>query len=100
MLAARSDRPRAEEAPLSDPSPDSDAAAPRPPWLLLLGAAVGLAVATVGLLEDRRAASTLPDATAAVVGDRVIRRVDYLRVLAGVESDLRNPVDEALRAEG
>lgn len=31
------------------------------------------------------------------MGDRTIRRVDYLRVLAGVEKDLRNPVDDVVR---
>ena len=32
-----------------------------------------------------------------MVGDRAIRRVDYERVLAGVEGDLRNPIDDAMR---
>jgi hypothetical protein len=31
------------------------------------------------------------------VGDRTIRRIDYERVLAGVEEDRRNPIDEATR---
>ena len=31
------------------------------------------------------------------VGERVIRRVDYERVLAGVEQDLRGPIDAAMR---
>lgn len=31
------------------------------------------------------------------MGERVIRRVDYERVLAGVENDLRSPVDAAMR---
>lgn len=65
--------------------------------MLFAGAALGLALATFGLLEDRSEASALPAETAALVGDRTIRRVDYLRVLAGVENDLRNPVDEAMR---
>lgn len=39
----------------------------------------------------------LPADSAAVVGDRTIRRVDFLRVLAGVEQDLRNPVDDSMR---
>ncbi len=39
----------------------------------------------------------LPPEAAAVVGERTIRRVDYQRVLAGVEGDLRNPIDDAMR---
>ncbi len=31
------------------------------------------------------------------MGDRVIRRVDYERMLAGVERDLRSPIDDATR---
>lgn len=68
-----------------------------PQWLLLAGAAIGLALATFGLLERRGDSSSLPADAAAVVGERTIRRVDYQRVLAGVEGDLRNPVDEAMR---
>lgn len=94
------------------------------PWLLLTGAAIGLALAATGLLEPRatdrsaarggigsRAARAMdgageeaPIATqgaggevAAIVGERVIRRVDYERMLAGVEQDLRSPIDEATR---
>jgi len=34
---------------------------------------------------------------AAQVGERIIRQIDYERVLAGVEEDLRNPMDESAR---
>jgi hypothetical protein len=67
--------------------------------LLLLGAMVGLLMATLGLLELPRAPSrqTNSPEIAARVGDRVIRRADYARVLAGVASDLRRPVDTDMR---
>lgn len=58
---------------------------------------IGLALAAAGLLEERAEAAKVPEEVAAYVGERTIRRVDYQRVLAGVESDLRNPVDDALR---
>ena len=76
------------------------------PWLLLVGAAIGLALAAWGLLEKRveghglSAGSPSQDLSpeqAAIVGDRVIRRVDYERMLAGLERDLRNPIDDATR---
>jgi len=67
------------------------------PWLLLAGAGVGLALSAWGLLEDRGERHVLSAETAAIVGDRVIRRVDYERVLAGVERDRRGPIDDATR---
>lgn len=87
------------------------------PWLLLAGAAVGLALAATGLLEprpagpgpmdtadlgadlgaDRGAGGGAGGEIAAVVGERRIRRVDYERMLAGVEKDLRSPIDAAMR---
>jgi len=63
----------------------------------LLGAATGLGFAVFGLLESSPGARLLPPQTAAQVGERAIRRVDYERVLAAVERDLRNPVDESFR---
>ncbi|MBK7949960.1 MAG: peptidyl-prolyl cis-trans isomerase [Deltaproteobacteria bacterium] len=69
------------------------------PWLLLAGAAIGLALAATGLLEPRVRGGE-GDAggdVAAIVGERVIRRVDYERMLAGVEKDLRSPIDDATR---
>ncbi|MBY0400917.1 peptidylprolyl isomerase [Myxococcota bacterium] len=72
------------------------------PWLLLAGATIGLALAAVGLLEPRngeRSAGreSAGGEVAAIVGGRVIRRVDYERMLAGVEQDLRSPIDDATR---
>ncbi|MHA7837721.1 MAG: peptidylprolyl isomerase [bacterium] len=89
---------------MSPPTPDSRAPSPspspsssRPVWLLLIGAALGLGLAAFGLLEGAGSAGSLPPEAAARVGDRLIRRVDYERVLVGVESDLRSPVDAAMR---
>jgi peptidylprolyl isomerase len=65
--------------------------------LLFLGAAIGLALAAFGLLEIPSESSRLPADAAAQVGERTIRRIDYERVLAGVEGDRRNPVDDATR---
>ncbi len=86
-----------EESPLSDPAPEQNAAVVRQPWLLFLGAAIGLALATFGLLENRADPRKLSVDTAALVGDRMLRRVDYERVLAGVEGDLRGPIDDSVR---
>ena len=88
---------RPEEPTLTDPVPEPTRPTARPPWLLLLGAAVGLLLATLGLLEERRDSGVLPDDVAALVGQRTIRLVDYQRVLAGVENDLRSPIDDDLR---
>ncbi len=51
----------------------------------------------MGLLEAPGDESDLPAGAVARVGERVIRRVDYERVLAGVEQDLRGPLDVAMR---
>jgi len=89
--------------PLSDRAPDASTARNaagvrnRPTWLLLVGAATGLGLAVLGLLENRPGPQPLPPETAAQVGERRIRRVDYERVLAGVEGDFRNPIDESMR---
>ena len=102
--------PATEEHPLDPSEPDPPVSVPaatesterptastRSPWLLLLGAGIGLALATFGLLEEQTDGQALPSDAAARVGDRTIRRVDYERVLMGVESDLRGPIDEAMR---
>ncbi len=82
---------------MSDPPPEQNEARARTPWMLFAGAATGLALATFGLLEPRMGPQTLPAGAAAQVGDRTIRRVDYDRVLAGVQGDLRNPLDQSIR---
>jgi len=82
---------------LSDPAPEQSQARGPTPWLLFVGAAIGLALATFGLLEPRNGPQTLSPEAAAQVGERTIRRVDYERVLAGVERDLRNPLDQSIR---
>ncbi|MEM9177146.1 MAG: peptidylprolyl isomerase [Myxococcota bacterium] len=82
---------------MSEPADRANEPPPRTPWLLLVGAAIGLALASAGLLEARPDPEALPGDAAAVVGDRTIRRVDYQRVLAGVAGDLRSPVDETMR---
>lgn len=82
---------------MSDPAPAHNAAKGRPPWLLFLGAAIGLALAAFGLLDRRTGPPRLDSDTAAQVGERTIRRIDYERILAGVERDLRNPLDESVR---
>jgi hypothetical protein len=82
---------------LSDPPPEQNEARARTPWMLFAGAATGLSLAAFGLLEPRMGPQTLPASAAAQVGDRTIRRVDYDRVLAGVQGDLRNPLDESIR---
>ncbi len=66
--------------------------------LLTLGAGVGLALAAFGLLgADRRAGATLSADAVARVNGTLIREVDYLRVLAGVERDTRGAVDRERR---
>jgi hypothetical protein len=66
-------------------------------WLLFFGAAMGLGLAAFGLREDPEGSGSLPRGAAARVGERTIRRIDYERVLAGVEGDRRNPIDETTR---
>ena len=77
---------------------ESETRSPRSAWLLLFGAALGLLLASAGLLEPANGGGAgLPEDAAATVGERKIRRVDYERVLAGVAGDLRNPVDETIK---
>lgn len=88
----------AGELPLDSVSPAQDPSARRMPGWLFAGAMAGLALAASGLLEPRGgSAPALSDDVAAIVGERVIRRVDYERVLAGVERDRRGPIDDATR---
>ena len=97
MIGAAFDSTLGEEPPLSDLDRNSNDAAARTPWLLIAGAAIGLALATAGLIETPQSSGELAQDGAATVGERSIRRVDYLRVLAGVENDMRSPIDDAMR---
>jgi len=65
-------------------------------WLAL-GAAAGLLVAALGVIGERPDASDLPPGAVARVGDTLIRAEDYERLVAGLESDRRGPVDGKLR---
>jgi len=66
--------------------------------LLALGAAAGLLLASVGLLESGLGAGAdVPEDAVAIVNGEAIRRDVYMRVLAGFESDSRNPLDDADR---
>ena len=106
MLGARFDQASDEnpwlpgDSPLSDID-DSESTrnidATTRPWLLFLGAGIGLALAAFGLLENRSDHTSLPSGVAARVGEQMIRRIDYERVLAGVEADRRNQIDEETR---
>lgn len=85
--AATRDRERAlTEAP--------GAGARRPRWLLGIGAAVGLALATAGIVENAPGSERLPEGAAAVVNGAVIREVDYQRALAALASDRRDPISD------
>ena len=65
-------------------------------WLLLLGAATGVGVAAIGLLTPATPnASALGADVVAQVNGRPILRADYDRILAGVASDRRTPMDAA-----
>jgi len=67
--------------------------------LLAAGAAGGLLLAALGLLSKGggNATGALPADAVAALDGALIRRADYERVLAGLVSDSRNPVDEATR---
>ena len=66
-------------------------------WLVA-GIVVGVAFAALGLLRtDTRLAASLPARTVASVNGTLIFDDQYQRLLQGLESDLREPVSEALR---
>jgi parvulin-like peptidyl-prolyl isomerase len=77
---------------------DQPAVQPRAIRLLALGAATGLLLAAIGILEPAaERGSGVPDDAVAVVNGEAIRRDDYQRLLAGLESDSRNPIDDRAR---
>ncbi len=70
----------------------------RSAWLLGLGAVAGVAAAAVGLLStDSRFASGLPERTVASVNGTLIFEDQYQRLVAGLESDMREPITDELR---
>ncbi len=85
---------RGRERPLAEAH---GAGARRPRWLLGIGAAVGLALATAGIVETAPGSESLPEGAAAVVNGAVIREVDYQRALAALASDRRDPISDADR---
>ncbi len=66
--------------------------------LLSLGAGLGLLLAAFSLLDSgSRGESGLPPGAVASVNGQLIRRDDYQRLLSGLESDSRNPIDDKAR---
>ena len=66
--------------------------------LLALGASAGLLAAAVGLVTPATPTGRArPDDAVAIVNGEVIRRDDYERLLAALQSDSRNPIDESAR---
>ena len=65
-------------------------------WLAV-GAATGLIVAAIGVMGERPSVDDLPPGAVARVGDALIRVEEYDRLVAGLESDRRSPVDGKLR---
>ena len=77
---------------------EKDDAGRRARWLLGLGAACGLLMAAYGILAPSgRPARGIPPDAVAVVNGEVLRRDSYERLLAGFESDSRNPIDDEIR---
>lgn len=73
--------------------PGSDERSARPRWLLGLGAALGLVVATAGIVEPAPDGD-LPEDAVAVVNGSVIRESSYQRALAALASDSKDPLSE------
>jgi len=66
--------------------------------LLAAGAAIGVALAALGLVRSGRGdARTLPDSAVARVNGELIRVDDYQRVLDGLAQDKRNALDDSQR---
>ncbi len=65
---------------------------------LALGSAVGLLMAAYGLLSSGAMSSPArPESAVAAVNGAFIERADYERLLAGLASDSRNPIDATAR---
>ena len=86
---------------MSQPTAPSDPTEPairsRAQLWLGLGAAAGLLVAAAAVIGERPDGDDLPDGAVARVGDAMIRVEEYERLVAGLESDRREPVDATLR---
>jgi len=65
--------------------------------LLGIGAAVGLIAAASAIVAPASYPGAVPDDAIALVNGVVIRRDDYLRLLAGFESDSKSAIDETAR---
>ncbi len=84
-----------EIEPESSEQEDSDG---RAILLLALGAGLGLLLAAISLLDVGSGGdSALPAEAVASVNGQLIRRDDYQRLLSGLESDSRNPIDDEAR---
>ena len=87
-----------EQAQQNEHNPKASGAERRALWLLGLGAAVGLLMATYGIIgPDRGPDPAMPPDAVATVNGEVLRRDAYERLLAGFASDSRNPIDDDIR---
>jgi hypothetical protein len=77
--------------------PNATASGGRSQLWLGLGAAAGLLVAAASIIGERPNANDLPNGAVARVGDALIRVEEYERLVAGLESDRREPIDAKLR---
>lgn len=82
----------------ADP-PEDPQAHRRTLWLLGLGATIGLTAAAASIvLPTGDRSQEAPTDAVALVNEDMIRRDDYLRLLAGFEADSKGPVDAETRA--
>ncbi len=79
--------------PMNSPSPGTK----RPLVLLGLGAVLGVAVAAWGLLTTDPTVGPLPASAVARVNGTLIFGEDHERLVAGLESDTRQPVSEEMK---
>ena len=75
-------------------APQNEAQSARSHWLLGLGAALGLVLATAGILETAPGAGGVPDDAAALVNGTIIRNSKYQRALSALARDSRDPLTE------
>ena len=83
--------------PAAPTNPTQSASRSRAQLWLGLGAAAGLLVAAAAVIGERPDVDDLPDGAVARVGDAMIRVEEYERLVAGLESDRREPIDATLR---